>query len=425
MRRNALEGPIPPELSNLHSLVRLGINQNRLTGAIPTNLLELEGLRSLHFGDNRGLCVSGSSGSMTWLDRLDIYVGPLCNERDRAALVSLYETSGGTDWTNSGGWVGQGAIDGWYGVASDSLGRVTGLDVSDNGLAGRLPGSLAELTRLATLTIGGNANLAGPLPVSLSALSLQELNYEETGLCIPSSASFLDWLGAISSHEGTNKACPPLSDREILTALYDATGGPDWTNKLNWLTDRPLHEWHGVGLNADGRVTLLQLPANNLAGLLPPELGSLAALEQLYLYSNNLAGPIPPELGNLSQLQTLSIALNDLTGPIPPELGNPSRLASLDLDANDLTGPIPVELGDLPALSTLRLSANNLSGQLPAALGKLSGLGRLSLGWNDLSGSVPPEIGNLANLRHLNLVDNDFTGPIPPELGNLSGLESP
>ena len=40
---------------------------------------------------------------------------------------------------------------------------------------------------------------------------------------------------------------PPGSDRVALEALYRATGGDDWTDNTNWLSDEPLGEWYGVG----------------------------------------------------------------------------------------------------------------------------------------------------------------------------------
>ena len=60
--------------------------------------------------------------------------------------------------------------------------------------------------------------------------------------------------------------CAPLSDRDILVALYEATGGPSWTDSENWLTDRPLGEWSQVGVDGNGRVIGLHLSTNNLEG---------------------------------------------------------------------------------------------------------------------------------------------------------------
>ena len=53
-------------------------------------------------------------------------------------------------------------------------------------------------------------------------------------------------------------------DRSALTAFYRATGGSNWRNNTNWLSDRPLGEWHGVTVGTDGRVRTLGLHDNQL-----------------------------------------------------------------------------------------------------------------------------------------------------------------
>ena len=100
----------------------------------------------------------------------------------------------------------------------------------------------------------------------------------------------------VGSAVGTSEITVANLDRAALVALYEATGGPDWINNDNWLTDAPLGDWYGVDVDAQGRVSRLALDSNSLSGPIPPELGNLANLTTLDLYSNNLSGPIPPEL---------------------------------------------------------------------------------------------------------------------------------
>lgn len=56
------------------------------------------------------------------------------------------------------------------------------------------------------------------------------------------------------------------TDRRALLALYGLTGGATWNNNDNWDTDVELSLWHGVGVDAQGRVVTLKLPYNNLQG---------------------------------------------------------------------------------------------------------------------------------------------------------------
>ena len=445
---NSLTGPIPTELGELASLTRLSLSSNTLTGAIPTELgrladleslylsyndltgpipesfLELEALERFRFEGNADLCAPGTIDFVTWLEGIEDISGPYCNESDAGVLNLLYESSGGPDWTNSSGWLETPALNEWYGVTADALGRVVTLDLTRNGLAGQLPANLGELAHMTELRIAGNTGLSGRLPLSLVGLSLQALHYAGTELCAPVDTSFRDWLNAIPSHEGTSVQCAPLAEREILVAFYHATGGQDWTNNENWLTDAPLGQWHGVSTDSEDRVTELSLFENNLTGSLPPELGHLTRLRILYLPQNwRLTGPIPPQLGNLARLETMRLQFTDLTGPIPPELGRLSELTELDVWRARLSGSIPPELGSLANLAVLALGENQLTGPIPPELGNLRSLQQLYLVRNALTGPLPHELGNLSELELLSLDQNDLTGSISPELGRLANLK--
>lgn len=272
---NALTGPIPPQFGNLSNLERLDVDNNALTGPIPQSILQLDRLRYLYTRGNDGLCVPGISAFVAWLRaiaRRDDESESLCNAVDLAVLTSLFEAAGGSGWGDSGSWLDDFALDEWYGVTADSLGRVTELDLTHNGLAGRMPTTLGQLARLVELRIGGNGDLAGRLPLSLRLLPLRAFHYSGTGLCAPVDAPFQAWLAGIGSHEGTGADCAPLSDREALEALYEATGGPAWVHSENWLMDAPVGDWYGVQVDERGRAVELYLNANGLRGRIPPEL---------------------------------------------------------------------------------------------------------------------------------------------------------
>ena len=420
---NGIQGEIPPELGNLKELEVLYVSRNQLIGTLPRSLLELERLTRLWFDRNRGLCAPGTTLFSEWLNRIDdVRSGPFCNESDVAALKSLYEATGGANWTRADEWLDGVALDAWQGVNADSLGRVTHIALSGNGLNGNLPNDITGLKQMTSLRIGVNA-LAGPLPLGLAALDLRELHYADTRLCTPADIEFRAWVNAIPSHEGTATECAPLTDRDILHVLYEATDGPGWGEDDSWLSDEPLREWSGIETDANGRVVSIDLGRNGLEGSLPAELGGLTELTSLSLNRNyGLSGEIPSQLGNLAMLQNLSLSYTDLSGAIPPEFGELAELQSLDINRTGLSGSIPPELGRLGELRSLFLASNGLSGEIPPGLGELAKLQRLELQGNDLSGEIPSERGNLAELRSLSLGYNDLSGEIPPALGDLAGL---
>ena len=231
------------------------------------------------------------------------------------------------------------------------------------------------------------------------------------------------WAGlAAGTHAAAQGSA--ATDRAALEALYDATGGPGWTDNTNWKTSAPLGEWFGVTTDARGRVTRLALDANGLAGSIPAALSNLGELKELSLQLGDLTGPIPAELGRLANLQNLDFEHNDLTGPIPAELGELANLYRLDIAGNDLTGPVPTWLGNLTGLWWLDLGHNDLTGPIPAELGNLVNLEYLLLRGNDLTGPVPTWLGNLTSLRMLRLGSTALTGSIPVALGGLTNLET-
>lgn len=427
---NHLSGPLPPELGDLTNLKELQLAGNRFAGAIPQTWLGIP-LELFAWGDDgfgnsspQSLCAPGTPAFAAWLGRMSS-LGPFCNDSDRAFLTRLFNTTDGRRWSRSTGWLDGPALENWDGVRADSLGRVTALHLSGNGLSGDLPSGLGSLARATSIRIDGNQSLTGRLPLSVAAVDLDEFHYDDTELCEPADESFRDWLGAIPSLRGTGVGCAPLSDRDALVALHDAAGGPGWSNSDNWLTDAPLRSWYGVEVDSEERVVGLNLDYNGLSGHIPPELGSLANLESLDLSSNrDLTGPIPPALGRLSKLRVLNLAFSYLTGPIPPELGALANLDWLDLQGNRLTGAIPAELGHLMHLRVLNLRVNGLSGAIPPVLGGMSNLVLLELNANKLSGPIPPELSRLSNLWGLILSDNELSGSIPHEFGGMARLSS-
>ena len=81
----------------------------------------------------------------------------------------MFKTTGGANWTNKTGWMTDAELGDWHGVEVDEEGRVTHLDLRENGLAGPLPSDMQQLSALRFLTLMKN-KLTGPIPAELGQL---------------------------------------------------------------------------------------------------------------------------------------------------------------------------------------------------------------------------------------------------------------
>jgi len=234
-------------------------------------------------------------------------------------------------------------------------------------------------------------------------------------LCLP-------WLSASPVRAQSGFDCGdvteiPQAECEALVALYESTDGDNWTDNTGWLETNTPCSWYGVAC-ADSNVIRISRWNNQLSGSVPPEIGNLTALKELYLHDNQLTA-LPSEIGNLTVLRELYLYNNQLTA-FPSEIGNLTALEYLALYSNQLTD-LPSEIGDLTALQYLGLNNNQLTA-LPSAIGNLTALRSLYLDSNQLT-AVPSEIADLSALEELYLHDNQLT-TLPSEIGNLPSLRT-
>ena len=293
------------------------------------------------------------------------------------------------------------------------------------------------------------------LPVSLIAVAIAALLAMILASCgdpapepTPMPQSTPSTAGGVSLTPVPPTATPTISDREALVALYNATDGPNWRDSTNWLSDEPLDEWHGVKTDDNGRVIELILWRRGLNGEIPPELGRLSNLQNLYLRSNDLSGTIPPELANLSKLEVLDLAWNKLTGSFPPDLVKLQSLTYLDIGETSLTGCLPdvwkgrfrlryvdydvflegSDLGGLPfCFETSDSEPPGARNALIAFYNATDGPNwKNNLNWltdHPISiwhGVKVDERGRVIELR---LPDNDLSGEITLKLSNLTDLQ--
>jgi PKD repeat protein len=398
---------------------------------------------------------------------------PTVPAAERAALIALYNSTNGDNWTDNGGWKTPplhtdgfalpGTENTWHGVTCNTnnttvesinlrsnklagqippqLGNLTNLNdlnLGINQLTGGIPTGLGNLTKLRTLHLGNNP-LGGSIPPELGKLT--NLENFQAGNCkltgnIPGELGNLTNLQVLFLRPNQLTGSIPktignltkLTELNISQNQLSGTIPPELENLvelqyLNLGRNKQLSGDIPTGLGKLVKLQTLFINACQLTGTIPRELGNLANLEQFSLSENMLTGTIPTELCNLKNLSSFYLDGNQLTGNIPPELANLVNLAYLQLAKNRLTGSIPPELGNLKKLRYLILSDNRLTGTIPVEIGSLTALQILGLRHNQLTGSIPPVLGNLTELRQLSLYENQLSGSIPPELGNLKKLD--
>jgi hypothetical protein len=228
-----------------------------------------------------------------------------------AALVDLYNATGGNNWYYNTGWLTTSSS--WYGVGVQgvqydtncnviALGYVAVLDLDTNNLIGTLPSSLAELTGLGYLSMAG---------YKYNYTNLVTLNIPTNSISgnIPDIFGTMTHLGYVDLSENTFTGNIPAS-------LY---GNPNNANSLE----------------------LLNLGANQLTGDIPLGLSNLGNLRTLDLSQNGFGGTIPDFWTQFPKLQSLVLAGNDLVGQIPSSMTLLPEALNIDVSGNQLYGNVP------------------------------------------------------------------------------------
>ena len=233
------------------------------------------------------------------------------NVQDSLALVDLYNSTNGPNWSNHTNWLTKAPVSTWYGIIVRRQ-RVWQIRLSQNNLSGSISSSIGDRDGLALLDLSYN-QLGGRIPWSFGHLRLiQDLSLAHNNLS-----------GNIPSSFGN------------LGAKYYSVD--------------------------------IDLSNNQLTGIIPSSLGNIVNLSSLYLNNNRLRDSIPSSLGNFKKFfRSLDLSYNELTGSIPSTLGNLGNtiygsIYSIHLNNNRLSGTIPSSLGKLKLETPLYLSHNHFT----------------------------------------------------------------
>ena len=222
------------------------------------------------------------------------------------------------------------------------------------------------------------------------------------------------------------QATIPASERAVLDAIYQQTGGPNWRNNSGWEGPAGTEcTWFGIvcdsGQTHVTQVILSQIndgvgSGNGLVGTLP-SISALTALERFDASNNGTLSGALPSLAGFTSLTFFNAEGNQFSGNVPPLTGL-VNLQFYAIDSNQLSGPLP-SLAGLANLQTFFAFSNQLNGSIPPLTG-LSSLKKFYVFSNQFSGNIP-NLSGLSNLAFFVAFDNQLTGSIP----SLAGLTSP
>ena len=267
---------------------------------------------------------------------------------DREALIAFYNATDGPNWTDNTNWCSDEPLDMWYGVTTNSEGRVTQITLSDNGLSGDAGNTLAPLSKLTYLSCSENSLIGLNLSANTALVSL---------VCTYNNLSDLDLSNnvALTTLSCYNNSLSELdlSNNTALTLLFcDNNNLSDLDLSGNvTLTDLRCsnNSLSVLDLSNNTALTYLDCSYNNLSEL---DFSDKTALTSLYCSNNNLS---ELDLSANTALTSLSCSNNNLS---ELDLSANTALTSLSCSNNNLS---ELDLSANTALTSLDCSYNNLS----------------------------------------------------------------
>ncbi|KAM0013706.1 putative non-specific serine/threonine protein kinase [Helianthus debilis subsp. tardiflorus] len=317
----------------------------------------------------------------------------------------------------------------FVGTIPMSIGSLTdlrSLRLSDNSFSGTIPRSIGSLTQLRLLDLSYNS-FYGTTPQELGNLTnLKKLSLEYMGSC---NIGNLDWLGHMSQLEYLYMDGISLAKEN------------NWINvilglqKLSYLSlcasdlSQVMHPYSYSSINSSSSIVSLYLRNNNLNSSMYRWLSPLTSNRLEYLdLSHNKLHRIPEYLGNLCSLKFLNFYNNSLS-KFHEFLNNLSGCTSVALETlivsnNQLTGSLSDDIQNFASLTSLYLSNNQINGTISEKVWQLPKLQILEVSSNSLKGAISANIGK-TKISSIYLSNNSLEGvPLEAHMSKVSTIET-
>ncbi|KAL1833378.1 hypothetical protein ACET3Z_003029 [Daucus carota] len=286
-------------------VIAITLSSIKLTGQLPSDIVNLSELQILDLSSNPGL-----TGS------LPLSIG---NLKKLSNLILA-----GCSFTGS---------------IPDSIGSLVQLrflSLNTNRFSGRIPPSIGNLLNLYWLDLAEN-QLTGTIPVSSR-----------------SSPGLDNLVNTKHFHFGKNQLSGDIPSQlfnpnlTVLHVLFES-------NKLSGSIPSTLGSVRSL--------EVVRLDSNSLTGSVPSNLDNLSGVKELYLSNNGLTGPFP-NLTGMTSLNYVDLSNNSFTASaIPSWFSTLPSLTTLNMEDTGLEGQIPASLFSAQ-LQTVNLKSNHLNGTL-------------------------------------------------------------
>ncbi|XP_065011583.1 receptor-like protein EIX1 [Musa acuminata AAA Group] len=339
---NLLRGRIPVLPPNLQAL---DLSSNSLSGSLPSTISSQLGYLFLSHN-----YLHGSIPSSYVCDLQQLYALDLSNNQISGEIPRCRPEGSQLLFVNLANNKLRGKIPDSIG----NLGNLQFLHLNNNSLFGRIPSSLKNCSRLAVIDLGNN-KFSGSIPawIGQSLRNLQVLLLRSN---------------MFSGH------IPLQLGRSSNLQIIDLSN-----NRLSGSVP------HSFG-NFSAMISASKSMASTVSNIMNFVLSSFVASESISLVTK---GDEFSFSTILRFVKSIDLSNNDLSGVIPPEIGSLFALQTLNLSRNSFEGMIPKTMGDMKSLETLDLSFNKISGVIPQSFSTLNSLSHLNLSYNNLSGAIP------------------------------------
>lgn len=300
--------------------------------------------------------------------------------------------------------------------------------------------SYKECSFAITINTKGQKWSASEIPDWITLSQRSGVTSSNITVKVTTNTHFLPRTGTITFTSGNEKKTLTINqalnqevagDKAALEAFFTAAGGENWSNKTNWLSEKPLNEWSYITTDSEtGRVNALRIiQSENLRGYMSDEVYKLSELKQLELFNmepKTFNGALSGKIKNLTKLEKIYLVYT--ITDIPNEIFDLTNLKSIDIFSIPNTDKKLIgneRFSNLKNLENLQITQIDLGSAFPVGILSLTNLQRIQLSLTSIWDNpieVPVQVYELKSLKEIRFFDG-YKLNITSKIGTLQNIE--